>query len=125
MADLYGTTVAANARKVPGTDRLGSVGIRELSFFNIALANVHVNYTNANSLFAKCVLGVETGAELFFVGTPSAGNVIVAVATDTVDDSGNADASPTVAEQIKANVDAYTGATATVTAISVVGNAFA
>lgn len=124
MADLYGTTVAANARKIPGTDRLGSVGIRELSFFNVALANIHVNYTNANSLFAKAVLGVQTGAEIFFVGTPDAGNVIVAVATDTSDDSGNADASPTVAEQIKANVDAYTGGNSTVTAISVVGNAF-
>ena len=125
MADLYGTTVAANARKIPGTDRLGSVGIRELWFFNSALTGVHTNYTYSNSTFAKCILGVETSAELFFVGTPDSGNVIVAVATDTADDSGNVDASPTVAEQIKANVDAFTGGTSTVTAISVVGNAFA
>ena len=125
MADLYGDTVAANARKVPGTDRLGTVGIRELSFFSVSITGVHTNYTNANSLFAKAVLGVQTGAEVFFVGTPASNAFVVAVATDTADDSGNTDASPTVAEQIKANVDAFTGATSTVAALTASGASIA
>lgn len=125
MADLYGDTVAANARKIPGTDRLGTVGIRELSFFSVTISGVHTNYTNANSLFAKAVLGVQTGAEVFFVGTPASNAFVVAVATDTADDSGNTDASPTVAEQIKANVDAFTGATSTVAALTASGASIA
>lgn len=125
MADLYGSTVAANARKVPGTDRLGTVGIRELSFFSVTISGVHTNYTNANSLFAKAVLGASTGAELFFVGTPSSNAFVIAVATDTADDSGNTDTSPTVAEMLKTNIDAFTGATATVAALTASGASIA
>lgn len=125
MADLYGTTVAANARKIPGTQALGTVGIRQLSFFSVTITGVETDYDDANSLFAKAVLGAQTGAELFFVGTPATNAFVIAVATDTADASDPGDASPTVAEQLKANIDAFTGASATVAALTASGASIA
>jgi hypothetical protein len=125
MADLYGTVVAANARRIPATQELGTVGIRQLSFFSVTITGVHTNYTNANSLFAKAVLGAQTGAELFFVGTPAADAFVIAVATDTMDSSGPEDLTPTVAEQIKINVDTFTGETSTVVALTASGASIA
>lgn len=125
MADLYGSTVAANARKIPGTQSLGTLGIRQLSFFSVTITGVHTGYTNANSLFAKAVLGAQTGAELFFVGTPASNAFVIAVATDTADASDPGDNSPTVAEQLKANIDAFTGESSTVAALTASGASIA
>lgn len=125
MADLYGTVVAANARKVPGTDRLGSVGIRDLSFFSVTITNVHVDYTNANSLFARAVMAAGGVAELYFVGTPASNAFVVAVAKDTADEEDLSTDGETVAEALKAAIDAFTGATATVAALSATGASIA
>ena len=125
MADLYGSTVAANARKIPGTQSLGTVGIRELSFYSVTITGVHTGYTASNSLFAKAVLGAQVGAEIFFVGTPASNAFVIGVATDTVDSSGPEDASPTVAEQLKINIDAYTSDTSTVAALTASGASIA
>ena len=125
MADLYGSTVGANARKVPGTQSLGTVGIRQLSFFSVTITGVHTGYTAANSLFSKAVLGAMTGAEIFFVGTPASNAFVIAVATDTADTSGPEDTSPTLAEELKNNIDAFTGDTSTVAALTASGASIA
>jgi hypothetical protein len=122
MSDLYSTVVGANARKVPSTDRLGSVGIRELAFFSVTLTNVHVNFADANSLFARAVLAAGGVSELFFVGTPASNAFVVAVALDTADKEGNP---LTEATALKQAIDAFTGGTATVAALTASGASIA
>ena len=125
-SDLTATYVANNYKTIPGTDRLGTVGARDWSFFSVSISNVHVNYTNANSLFAKAVLGAERAAELNFIGTPSSGAFVIAVAADTANaQDTNTDGTYTVAEQLKQSIDAYTGATSTVAALTASGASIA
>lgn len=75
-----GVNVAANYLKARPSTRFST---RQLAFFQIDVANIHVNPEYADSLFSKVVRGVQVVAEIYAVGTPYSGSVIVVVAADT------------------------------------------
>lgn len=128
MPSLLGTTVAANYEKMSAQQTYGvgeqfsNFGTRQLAFFKIALANVYVNYADANSLFSKAVRGLQLNGEVYYIGTPvDAGTdyFCVALAYDTLPDNSkedSTDGSPTQIELVKAIVDRATGGSSTVTA---------
>ena len=124
MADLLGTTVAANYRKASPSSMFGTP---DLKFYSVSVANVHTNYANSNSLFFKCVNGVQRHNEVYFVGTPSSGAFVVAIRDNTSPDSANTgDTSPTVAERMKADIEAANGSvTATVAVLTASGASIA
>jgi hypothetical protein len=80
MPSLIGTTVTANYLKaIPSTQ----FGTRRLSVINVAIANVHTNYANSDSLFSKSVRALQQTAEVWAVFTPAAGAFKAIIATHT------------------------------------------
>lgn len=119
MADLYSTaatvtnagatavTVGENARKIEVGAQLGT---RELQFLEIAAVedNSAVDFTKADlaetgsyldagSLMSKAVNALQGFGEVYIVGTPSATEFVVALATDTLNGA-----------EVDSNVDAET-----------------
>jgi len=102
MADLYGTTatgtsvaVDANARKVLGD---GAAGVGPYTSFGtptlvaIKVVSATINFTTtptiANSNMSKAVTGLQSRAEVYYVGKPDTGpNQFVALIHG--EDSGN------------------------------------
>lgn len=131
MPSLVGTTVATNYQRVVGpsyTESAGartyagpfsSFGTRVLAFYLVDIANLETTPYASDSVFAKVLRGVAQVAELYYVGTPTADGVIIAIAADT-DGSTTASNGQTLAEAI----DAATAGTSTVTAKAITGNAF-
>lgn len=74
------TTVGANYLKASPSTRFST---RELSIISIAVANVHVNNADADSLFSKTVRALQQTAEVYAIGTPAAGAFQAIIATDT------------------------------------------
>jgi hypothetical protein len=107
------------------------VSTRQLGFFNVALANVHVDPYAANSLFSRAVRGAQTQTEMFAVGEPASGNFIIVVACDTANDGSTTetrdlgDPSNVMAQTVQAAINASTGASATVTVKHLHGAGFA
>ena len=132
MPSLIGTTVANNYLRVVGpsyTESAGArtyagpysnFGTRQLAFYSVTITGLHTNYTNSNSLFQKALNGVAQVAELYFVGTPASNAVTIAIAADT-DASTTASNGQTLAEAI----DASTGASSTVAALTASGASIA
>ncbi len=120
--------VAANYLKTKPSTQFGT---RQLSVLNIAIADVFVNYADANSLFSKAVRAVQQTAEVWAVftpvdGSPDSFNVIIATDTQYVGDSETSrTAIPSGGEQPTANygifetaIQAGCGVAATVTAVA-------
>lgn len=71
--------------------------------------------------FTKALRALQTVASTVYIGTRAANQFVVAVDGSTAQPTGPAydtDATPTVAERVKAVLDAATGVTTTVTDIS-------
>jgi hypothetical protein len=107
------------------------VSTRQLGFFNVALANVHVNPYAADSLFSRAVRGAQVQTEMFAVGEPASGNFIIVVACDTANDGSTTetrelgDPSNVMAQTVQAAINASCGGGATVTVRHLHGNGFA
>jgi len=91
MPSLLGTDVTTNYLKTIPTTQFGT---RRLSVINIAIADVFVNYANANSLFSKSVRALQQTAEVWAVFTPvDAGtdsfNAVIATHTQWAGDSAS------------------------------------
>jgi len=103
MADLYGTTAAgtsvrvdANARKVVGD---GSAGVGPYTSFGtptlvaIKIVSATINFTTTptatNSNLAKAITGLQSRAEIYYVGIPTASGANQFVALIHGEDSGN------------------------------------
>ena len=118
-SDLTGSYVASNYRQIPGTQSTGTIGIRPLNFYTVAISGAATNYTYANSTYAQAVLGCMRASELFYAGTPANGAFVIAIASDTANaQDTNTDGTYTIAEQLKQSIDAYTGGTSTVYALN-------
>ena len=103
MADLYGTTatgtsvaVDANARKLLGD---GAAGIGPYTSFGtptlvaIKVVSATINFTTTptivNSNMSKAVTGLQSRAEVYYVGKPTASGANQFVALVHSEDSGN------------------------------------
>ncbi len=103
MADLYatvieGTTVGANSRKVLGDGAAGvgpytSFGTPKLQAIKVVSATIDFTTTPTatNSNLSKAVRGLQSLAEIYYVGKPTAAgaNQFVALINATKTDSGN------------------------------------
>jgi hypothetical protein len=83
MPSLLGTDVTTNYLKTIPTTQFGT---RRLSVINIAVADVFVNFANANSLFTKSVRALQQTAEVWSVftpvdGSPDSFNAVIATHT--------------------------------------------
>ena len=107
------------------------VSTRQLGFFNVALANVHVDPYVADSLFSKAVRGAQTQTEMFAVGEPASGNFIIVVACDTANDGSiteNRDLDNSyndMAQTLELAIEASVGSGCTVTTKHLHGAGFA
>ena len=103
MADLYGVAatgtsvnVDANARKLLGD---GSAGVGPYTSFGtptltaIKVVSATINFTTtptiANSNMSKAVTGLQSRAEVYYVGIPTASGANQFVALVHAEDSGN------------------------------------
>ena len=132
MPSLIGSTVANNYLRVVGPDYTESGGVRtyagpysnfgtrKLAFYSVTISGLHTGYTLSNSLFQKALNGVASVAEMYFVGVPATNAVVIAIAADT-DASTTATNGQTLAEAI----DAATGASSTVAALTASGASIA
>lgn len=89
MADLLGTTVAANYRKTASGSNFGTP---TLGFFKVVVSggstpDLSVNPGNSNSDFHKAVNALQGFAELYMVGAPSATAFVFAAHDNTKQDS--------------------------------------
>jgi hypothetical protein len=103
MADLYGVAAAgtsvnvdANARKVLGDGAAGIgpyTGFGTPSLIAIKVVSATINFTTtptiANSNLAKAVAGLQSRAEIYYIGKPSAATNNHFVALVHNEDSGN------------------------------------
>jgi hypothetical protein len=83
-----GVNVAANYLRAKPSTRFAT---RQLAFFNVAISNVHVGYTDSNSAYSRAIRAVQVNAEIYAVGVPASGNFVVVVAQDTANDGDNTD----------------------------------
>ena len=115
MANTFGV-VSPNAKKVEvGFD----LGTPALAFYKITLTGIETNYANSDSTFAKTINAFQGFAELYGVGTPASGAVVVVVNANTANDgtSGWSNA--------EAAMDAASGGTTAVVAITASGASIA
>ena len=103
MADLYGVAAAgtsvnvdANARKVLGDGAAGIgpyTGLGTPSLVALKIVSATINFTTtptiANSNLAKAVAGLQSRAEIYYIGKPSAATNNHFVALVHNEDSGN------------------------------------
>jgi hypothetical protein len=109
--------VTANYLKTKPSTRFAT---RQLAFMQIDVTGIENNAGDSNSLFTKVVRGVQLVAELYAVGTPDSGRVIVVVGADT-------NAAEAELNNMAANLSAQfgnQGITATVTNVGLYGNGF-
>lgn len=123
MADVYsvavgGTTVGANSRTTTvGFDH----GTPALGFYKIVLTGIDTTYTNSNSTFHKAIAALEGFAELYGVGTPASGNVVFVCNDNTANDGSTAGAADGSWGAAEAAIDAATGGSSTITALTASG----
>lgn len=143
MPSLYGTTVTANygkmtAQQTYGTDNnFSNFGTRNLRFLSVAatsngsaaidFSSTTVYATTGFTDFAAAVRTLQTIGEIYLVGPGGSAGFLVAVSGDTLADGTSvASSSPSytaiqtaIVAALKANVTSRTGATATVTLLTV------
>lgn len=143
MPSLLGTTVAANygkmtAQQTYGTDNnFANFGTRNLRFLKVTATSdgstaIDFSSTTAYATtgftdFSAAVRTLQTIGELYLVGPGGSAGFLVAVAGDTLADGTSVSVSnPTytaiqnaIVAALKANVTSRTGATATVTLLTV------
>jgi hypothetical protein len=96
MPSLLGTGIAANYGRVVSTEnytetdgvrtyagQLTQFGTRKLAFIVVELTDVHVNYTDSNSLLSQVVRALQQQVEVYGVGKPSNSDVTIIIADDT------------------------------------------
>ena len=98
MADLYGTTASINTRKLLGDGTAGvgpytSFGTPKLQALKIVSATINFTTTPTaeNSNMYKAVSGLQSLAEIYYVGIPTASgaNQFVALVNYNKTDNGN------------------------------------
>ena len=143
MPSLYGTTVTANygkmtAQQTYGTDNnFSNFGTRNLRFLSVAatsngsaaidFSSTTVYATTGFTDFAAAVRTLQTIGEIYLFGPGGSAGFLVAVSGDTLADGTSvASSSPSytaiqtaIVAALKANVTSRTGATATVTLLTV------
>jgi hypothetical protein len=106
MPSLIGTTVAANYLTMGSTNTYAdgayysNLGTRQMTLLKINKSTAGTsadmtkgadgatgNYYDANSLLSRIVRSIQQFGEVYYVGQPDASNVLVMVATDTVNNS--------------------------------------
>ena len=146
MADLYGTTatgtsvaVDANARKLLGD---GAAGIGPYTSFGtptlvaIKVVSATINFTTTptivNSNMSKAVTGLQSRAEVYYVGKPTATGANQFVALVHAEDSGNGYGASTSMDGSYENLEDAVGAALgvaeddiTITEVSLGGLTFA
>jgi len=106
---------AANYLKAKPSTRFAT---RQLAFFTVTIADVHLNYATANSTYSKAIRAVQQNAEIYAVGLPAANDFVVVVAQDTANDGDNTD------DGLNSMADTLSQATGgTVTAVHLAGDA--
>lgn len=107
----------ATVTRVNGTAIPGSFYGLQPRIFTVAVAGVHTGYTAVDSLFEKCVRGVNAVASIVTLGTPNSGAFTV-----IVDNSFGGRGALTAEATLKAAIEAANGSvTATVTEVALVG----
>jgi hypothetical protein len=119
MPSTIGTLVTANYLKARPTTRIST---RQLAFFRIELSGIATNYENSDSDFSQVVRGVQAVAEVFAIGRPLDGNLIVVVGADTT--SGDNTQINSLAQTMTTAIDNSTGGSSTVTEVALDGNGF-
>ena len=109
--------VTANYLKTRPSTRFAT---RQLAFMRIDCTDIELNSEDSNSLFTQVVRGVQLVAEVYAVGTPDSGSVIVVVAADTNAAEAELNEMATTLSQQFSNG----GITATVTNVGLYGNGF-
>ena len=122
MADLIGTSIAANYLKSAPSTQFGT---RDLAFYTVAGTGFDTTYANSDSNYAQAVRAIQTIAEVYGVGTPGAAGFIVIIASDTANAYVSSNTDSNVAAAIKAVVDNASGVTSTVTLKTLTGVALA
>ena len=146
MADLYGVTatgtsvnVDANARKLLGD---GAAGIGPYTSFGtptlvaLKIVSATINFTtspaSANSNMAKAVTGLQSRAEVYYVGKPTASGANQFVALVHSEDSGDGYGASTSMDGSYENLEDAVGAALgvaendiTITEVSLGGLTFA
>ena len=98
MADLYGTSASTNTRKLLGDGASGvgpytSFGTPKLQAIKVVSATINFTTTPAaeNSNLYKAVSGLQSLAEIYYVGLPTASgaNQFVALVNLNKTDTGN------------------------------------
>lgn len=91
MPSVIGTLVTANYLKASPSTRFST---RQLAFVEIEVTGCHTNYKLSNSLYSRAIRGVQTVAEVYAVGEPSANKFMVVIAQDTdgADNNNDVDA---------------------------------
>jgi hypothetical protein len=146
MADLYGVAVAgtavnvdANARKLLGDGASGvgpytSFGTPTLQAIKVVSATINFTTTPtiANSNLYKAVAGLQSRAEIYYVGKPTATGANQFVALIHAEDSGNGYGASTSMDGSYENIEDAIGASLgvaendiTITEISLTGLTFA
>lgn len=116
MANTFGV-LSPNAKKVqPGFN----FGTPALAFYKITLTGIETNYANSDSVFAKTINALQGFAELYGVGTPASGAVVIVVNENTQQDSTGNDWA-----EAEAAMDAASGGTTAVVALTASGASIA
>jgi hypothetical protein len=89
MPNTLGTDVTTNYLRTKPSTRFST---RDLAFASITgVTGIESDAGLSNSLFSRVVRSVQTQAEIYAVGTPASGAVIIVVAIDTANDGDNTD----------------------------------
>ena len=94
---------------------------KDLEIYTIAGATgIHTNPSNADSVFHKTLRAISSEANVVMVGTPAANDLTVVLEGNYAGKGATA-----AAAQLKAVIDAATGTTTTVTAVTFSGDGLA
>lgn len=116
--------LAANNLKMPNaaTKAASRFGTRELVILNVAMTGVDTTPNNANSLLVKAIKGIQTMAQVVYVGIPASGNVGVIVEKENLTGADGASDETQGFGLLEAAIQAATGVAATVTSKQLSGN---
>lgn len=91
MPSLIGAPgyVTTNYLKTKPSTRFAT---RQLAFYNVHISGVGTDAYDSNSNYTKAVRAIQTQAEIYAVGEPTADDFIVVVAQDTANDGQSVDA---------------------------------
>lgn len=142
MPSLIATTVAANYGRMPAQDQyatgpaFSNFGTRSLRLLKVVTTGgtndltkgtdgATGTYADSDSVFSRCVRGLQTMAEVYVVGVPDTTSFLVLVAGDTVNDASvSSNVANTTYNAMEAVIGGSmnTGGSATVTATGTAAN---